>query len=144
MSADTDQVFDVLADVAGYPRWWPQVRAVGRVDEGTAWVVCRSALPYDLDLVLTRRREERGPGLLEAGLGGDLDGWSRWTLRGDGAGTVVHYEQEVEVAPRLAPAARWARPLLSANHAWMMRGGRHGLEVRVSPGRARCGRRPLR
>lgn len=137
VAAPADRVFAVLADVAAYPTWWPQVRAVARVDDDTALVVCRSVLPYDLDLVLTRQREERGPGVLEAGLGGDLDGWSRWTLREDAAGTVLHYEQEVTVDPRLARAARWARPLLEANHAWMMRGGRRGLRGRTRPGQER-------
>lgn len=137
VAAPADRVFDVLADVGGYPAWWPQVRAVARVDERTALVVCRSALPYELDLVLTRRREERGTGVLEAGLAGDLDGWSRWTLRPRATGTVLLYEQEVGVRSRFARAARWARPVLEANHAWMMRGGRMGLQARTLPGQER-------
>lgn len=134
---EPDELFDVLADVEGYPRWWPQVRAVVRVDEETAHVVARSLLPYSLHLVLQRAVEDRAAGVLEARLGGQLDGWSRWHLTPEGAGsTRLVYEQEVTVRGRLlAAGSRMARPLLEANHAWMMRGGRRGLvSLGASPG----------
>jgi hypothetical protein len=127
-------LFEVLADVGGYPTWWPQVRAVARVDEETARVVARSLLPYSLDLVLTRAVEDRAAGVLEARIHGQLDGWSRWTLRSSGSTTAVCYEQEVEVRGRLLrTASSVGRHVLVANHAWMMRGGRRGL-LRRGPG----------
>ncbi len=123
-----DRLFDVLADLGGYPTWWPQVLAVARVDEETAHVVARSVLPYSLDLLLTRAVEDRVSGVLEARIDGQLDGWSRWTLHQTGAGTRVDYEQEVTTSGRLMSAlSRVARPLLEANHAAMMHGGRRGL-----------------
>lgn len=135
-----DRLFAILADVAGYPSWWPQVKAVARVDDDTAHVVARSLLPYSLDLVLTRAVEDPASGLLEALIAGQLDGWSRWTLRAEGEVTAVRYEQEVTTPGRLMTAASAvARPALVANHAWMMRGGRRGL---VSLGRAPDGRTP--
>lgn len=125
---DAGRLFDVLADVAGYPSWWPQVRAVARVDDDTALVVCRSLLPYDLELALTRTVEDRGRGVLEAAIDGHLEGWSRWTLRARGEGTDLVYEQEVHTPGALwAAAARIGRPVLVGNHAWMMRGGRRGM-----------------
>ncbi len=132
-----DDLFDVLADVGGYPTWWPQVRAVARVDEDSARVVARSLLPYSLDLTLVRAVEDRAAGVLEVRIRGRLDGWSRWTLQDLGSDTVAHYEQEVDVRGRLLTAASSvARPVLVANHAWMMRGGRRGL---LSRGPARVG-----
>jgi hypothetical protein len=129
-------LFDVLADVAGYPAWWPQVRAVARVDDDTAHVVARSLLPYSLDLVLTRAVEDRGSGVLEARIDGQLAGWSRWRLDAEGETTALRYEQEVLTPGRLMTAASSvARPALEANHAWMMRGGRRGL-LRLARGRA--------
>ena len=123
------RLFELLADVAGYPSWWPQVRAVARVDEDTALVVCRSLLPYDLELALTRRVADRRAGVLEATIGGHLEGWSRWTLRAGGTGTDLVYEQEVRTpGALLAAATRLARPVLVGNHAWMMRGGRRGMQ----------------
>jgi hypothetical protein len=128
VDVDEPTLFDVLADIASYPQWWRQVRSVERIDDDSAYVVCRSVLPYDLRLRAARTREEREAGSLEVRLTGDLDGWSRWTLRADGTGTALVYEQEVIVHSRLL---RWAgmvgRPLLRLNHAWMMHSGRVGL-----------------
>jgi hypothetical protein len=128
MPGRRDHLFQVLADVGGYPTWWPQVRAVARLDDDTAHVVARSLLPYSLDLLLTRAVEDHAAGVLEARIGGQLDGWSRWTLRETAAGTALRYEQEVTTPGRLMTAAsQVARPALVANHAWMMRGGYRGL-----------------
>jgi len=132
LPASRDVVFEVLADVGGYPSWWPQVRAVARVDDETAHVVARSLLPYSLDMVLTRAVEDRASGVLEARIAGQLDGWSRWTLSHAGGRTAMHYEQEVTTPGRLMTvASAVARPVLEANHAWMMRGGREGLLRRL-------------
>ena len=100
-----------------------------RIDDDTAHVVARSLLPYSLDLVLRRAVEDRAAGILEVGLSGRLDGWSRWRIVADEPGTSrLLYEQEVAVTGRLlALGSRVARPVLEANHAWMMRGGRRGL-----------------
>lgn len=132
-----DDVFAILADVAGYPVWWPQVRAVARVDDDSAHVVVRSFLPYSLDLTLTRVVEDSAAGVLEAKLTGQLEGWSRWQLGVAGSGTSMVYEQDVTVRGRqMAAASRFARRLLVANHGWMMRGGRRGL---LSHARAQAG-----
>lgn len=126
--ADSGTLFGVLADVARYPDWWPQVRSVRQVDESTAWVVCRSLLPYRLVLRLTRSVEDPDRGVLEVDIDGALRGRARWTLTGHGAGTHVGYEQEVRTATLVLTAgSRLLRPVLVANHAWMMRGGRRGL-----------------
>ncbi|MGH3367550.1 MAG: SRPBCC family protein [Nocardioidaceae bacterium] len=130
-------VFDVLADIGSYPRWWPQVRSVEQIDEHTASLICRSLLPYRLHLRVIRRREHRDEGLLEVRLTGDLDGWSRWTLTPNGAGTGLLYEQEVVAHGRLLRhLGRVARPGLRFNHAWMMRSCRHGLARYLRAGRA--------
>jgi hypothetical protein len=129
VDADDDAVFEVLADFASYPRWWRQIRSVERIDDDTASVLCRSALPYALRLRAQRTCEDRERGALEVRLTGDLDGWSRWTLLPAGRRTTLVYEQEVVVHGRML---RWAglvgRPVLRLNHAWMMRCGRLGLD----------------
>lgn len=130
------ELFDVLADVAGYPSWWPQVRAVARVDDDTAHVVVRSVLPYSLDLTLVRSVEDRAAGVLEARIHGQLEGWSRWSLTSTGSSTWLLYEQEVAVRGRLMRlGSRLARPALVGNHGAMMRGGRDGL-LDLARGRA--------
>jgi Polyketide cyclase / dehydrase and lipid transport len=134
-----DPLFDVLSDISSYPSWWRQVRSVERIDDDTAAVVCRSALPYELRLRAQRACEDRTAGRLEVRLGGDLDGWSRWTLRPEGSGTTLVYDQEVVVHSRLLRGVGLvARPLLRANHAWMMRCGRVGLEHWVRSHASAC------
>lgn len=142
LPARRDVLFDLLADVSGYPSWWPQVRAVARLDEDTAHVVVRSVLPYSLDLTLVRAVEDADAGVLEARLHGQLEGWSRWSMSQTGSSTWLRYEQEVTGRGRLMElGSRVARPLLVANHDAMMRAGRDGLLdlVRAQP-RSRAGR----
>jgi hypothetical protein len=123
-----EAVYDVLADVAGYPSWWRSVRAVGRLADDEALVACRSRLPKTLHLVLRPRVQDREGGVLEASLDGELVGWSRFALAprtapgGGEAGVAVCYQQEVETPGRVLDwAGRVARPLLVWNHAQMMR-----------------------
>ncbi|MFD0073778.1 SRPBCC family protein [Streptomyces sp. NPDC127166] len=132
LAAPPDAVYAVLERAEEYPRWWPQVREVAPLDETTGSARFRSFLPYDL--VVTARAVCHDPAarVLEIGLGGDLEGWARWTLTGEGAGTRVLYEQEVEVRARLLRAlAVPGRPVFRANHALMMRGGRRGLAAHL-------------
>ena len=63
VAAPADRVQQVLADLEHYPDWWPQIVAVAKIDDDNARVLCRSVLPYTLDLVLTVVRRE--PRLLE-------------------------------------------------------------------------------
>jgi hypothetical protein len=125
-----DTVAAVLADLGRYPAWWPQILAVASLGPDDARVLCRSTLPYTLDLVLTAvRRETR---VLETAISGDLEGWVRWTLAPDRAGTRLGWEQQVAVIGRLAWASYVARPLLTWNHRRMMAGGVAGLRREVA------------
>lgn len=131
VDAPRGQVARVLADLEHYPTWWPQVRAVAKIDDDTARVLCRSTLPYTLDLVLQAVR--RDPERLEVAIAGDLEGWSRFALIPDGAGgTGISHEQQVVVAhPWLASLAWALGPLARWNHEQMMRGCEAGLRDRL-------------
>lgn len=138
LPADPDTVYRALREVADYPRWWPQVRSTVRVDDGIFDMVVRSALPYDLAFRSTRSREDPERRVLEAGLTGDLDGFSRWTVSAAEAGANALFEEEVVAnKPLLRRLALVARPALVANHAVMMRSGRRGLRAYVA-GPAGC------
>lgn len=131
VAAPPERVREVLLDLERYSEWWPQVRAVAKIDDDTARVLCRSTLPYLLDLVL--HAEERAPRLLRTRITGDLDGWSAFRLEPVAVGTHLVYEQEVVVAHRgLGVAARVLRPLLRWNHDRMMAGCQAGLARRLA------------
>lgn len=139
LDAPTAQVVDVLARPLDYPRGWPQVTAAvpTRGPGGTpAAVLCvRSLLPCSLILTLSPIREDTVGAVLVAALGTDLQGWSSMRVGVVGGRTRVRYRQRVALtAPRLAPWAAPAAPLLRANHAWMMRDGARGLRARLREG----------
>lgn len=128
VAAPTKRVHDVLADVEHYPDWWPQVVACLKTGEDEGVVLCRSSLPYTLELRLSLLR--RTPEVLESRVTGDLDGWVRWRVAPYGGGTRVHFEQEVEVRGAVLGLASYvARPVLRWNHARMMAGARRGLDA---------------
>jgi hypothetical protein len=130
VDAPRDRVAEALVDLEYYPEWWPQVLAVAKIDDDTARVLCRSTLPYTLDLVLSSR--ERGPERLVVGIDGDLVGWSRFDLSSSGKGTLVDYRQRVSVtSPWLGRVARLSQPVMRWNHARMMTGCREGLARRT-------------
>ncbi|MEJ7796471.1 MAG: SRPBCC family protein [Nocardioides sp.] len=126
VAASRDRVHGLLIDLEHYPDWWPEVRAVAKVDDDHAWVLCRSTLPYTIDLLLTAVHRE--PDLLETTIGGDLVGTVRWRLSDHGAGTRLDYEQHVDIGSRvLRAAAVPLRPLFTWNHGWMMAGCLAGM-----------------
>ena len=126
-----DRVQAVLVDLEHYAAWWPQVRAVVKLGEDDARVLCRSSLPYTLDLLL--HAEVRELDHLETSLSGDLVGEVRWRLTDLGpSGTRLDFEQDVHVNGRLLRlASRAARPLLRWNHHRMMEGCIAGLQARL-------------
>jgi hypothetical protein len=131
--APREQVHDVLLDLEHYVDWWPQVRAVASAGPDDAVVVCRSLLPYDLELQL--HAESRDPALLRVGIDGPIHGFAAWRLTPVDAGTRLDFEQRVRAVSR---TFRWAsyvaKPLLAVNHTWMMRGAEQGLAARLRPG----------
>jgi hypothetical protein len=122
------RVYDVLADVEAYPRWWPQIRLAQRLDGDSGQLVCRSLLPYDVTLVMHRDLIDPVALVLRARLSGDLIGTSQWTVRADGDGSRAIFDERVVVGTSMLRAAgRIVRPALRFNHDLMMRGGERGL-----------------
>ncbi|HWJ67443.1 MAG TPA: SRPBCC family protein [Nocardioides sp.] len=134
VDASVDEVAAVLTDLEHYPQWWPQVRAVAKLGPDTAWVCCRSALPYTLDLVLDA--VSRTPPVVEVAISGDLDGFARFRLAPADGGTRLDFTQRVTARGVLALASYVGRPVLAWNHARMMAGCRDGLAARLSAAQA--------
>lgn len=132
LDAPPEAVREVLVDLEHYPDWWPQVVAVASLGPDDARVLCRSVLPYTLDLVL--HAVGRDLPELEVAVGGDLQGWVRWRLTAEDGGTVLDAEQLVTVHGPLAPLASLLRPVARWNHGRMMRGGLAGLRRHLVQG----------
>ena len=121
-------VYAALERPEDYPRWWPQVREVTRLDGDTGVITIRSLLPYAMTFTARTARRDPAAGVLEVGMTGDIEGWARWTVTAVGAGTLVRYDQEVDVRkPLLRRLAVPGRAVFRLNHRLMMRSGRHGL-----------------
>jgi hypothetical protein len=68
--------------------------------------------------------------VLEAGMTGDLEGFSRWTISVHPTGTEAVFDEQVVAAkPLLRKLEPIARPAFKANHARMMRNGERGLRT---------------
>ncbi|MGC9544114.1 SRPBCC family protein [Streptomyces sp. UG1] len=135
LPAPPTAVYDVLEQAEDYPRWWPQVREVNRIDDTSGVITIRSALPYDMVFVARAVRRDREAGVLEIAMSGDFDGWARWTITPRGPGSLVRYDQEVDVnKPLLRRFAVPGRPVFRANHWLMMRAGRRGLLAHLAGG----------
>lgn len=128
LTASAAAVYGALERPEDYPRWWPQVRSVIRLDDTTGLFTIRSVLPYDLTFTAREVRRDPAAGVLETALSGDMDGWVRWTVTPDGSGALARYDQVVDVGkPLLRRLAVPGRPFFRANHRLMMRAGRRGL-----------------
>ncbi|MGW7100601.1 SRPBCC family protein [Streptomyces sp. NPDC054883] len=133
LDAPPARVYRMLEQAGDYPRWWPQVRRFESADGRTGTAVIRSVLPYALRVTATELLRDPAGGVLEVALGGDIEGWARWTVRPRGARTRAVYEQEAEVRrPLMRCLAVPGRPLLRLNHALMMRAGRRALAARLA------------
>ena len=128
VDAPLPRVQGVLVDLEHYPVWWPQVR-VASLGTNDARVLCRSALPYTLDLRVRAVRRE--PGCLEVRITGDMDGTALWRLTDLDRRIRLDFVQEVTVGGWLALMSPVVRLLLRWNHARMMAGCMEGLRDRL-------------
>ena len=136
VAAEPARVHALLLDLEHYVDWWPQVRAVASLGPDDALVVCRSVLPYDLEL--TVHAVSRAPDLLEVQIDGPIRGFARWRLVptrvGTQNGTRLEFEQRVHAVQRMFVLASYvAKPVLAWNHHRMMRGAERGLAAALSP-----------
>ncbi len=131
VDAPLADVCRVLADVETYPSWWPEVREVRPLGGRRYAMTARSLLPYELRFVSEDGAAGGGvPGVIDARLSGDLEGFARFTVEDRGGWCRLTYDQEVDTHKALLNRlAVVARPAFKANHALMMRHGQAGLRT---------------
>lgn len=128
MPAGFDATFGVLKDLRTYAKWWPEVKSVIPVNDEKAVLLIMGVLPYALEFLMEKQVEDSESGVLSAAMTGDLIGFSSFTVRPEGDGCRLIYEQEVDVGKRLLRIlAPVARPLFRLNHRLMMHRGEKGL-----------------
>ena len=133
IDADPGELFDALDDVMAYTRWWHQIKEVVPLGDERHLITARSLLPYNLVFESRPGTVDREAGTLETVLTGDLEGFSRWRLRPEGAGTRVTFEERVEANKvLLRRLALVGRPFFIANHTLMMHSARRGMAVYVA------------
>lgn len=131
------ELFDALHDVMRYPMWWPEIKEVVDLGDERHLIVARSLLPYNLRFETRPGVVDRGAGILETIMTGDLEGYSRWRLAPQGTGSRVTFEEQVEANKKLLRrSALVCRPLFIANHSLMMRRARRGMAVYMAGWRA--------
>lgn len=130
MPAGYERTYAVLQDLRTYRQWWPEVKSVLPVTEESAVVLIMGILPYALEFLMNKEIDDPQKGILRAGLSGDLEGFSSWTIQPEDEGCRLLYDQEVEVTKGLLrKLARVARPLFVLNHSVMMSRGQVGLRA---------------
>jgi hypothetical protein len=129
--ATTARVFETLVDLANYPTWWPDIRAVEQIDDDTAEVTCRSVLPYVLTFRLHRAEQDPAAGRMRVDITGDLEGYVLGVVAEDGtSGALLAISQRVVVTkPLLRVLAPVGRPFFHVNHTLMMRRGLRGFRA---------------
>jgi len=130
LDAPATAVYAALSEIADYPKWWPEVKEVERIDDDHAAFRARAFLPYDLRFIGARAPGGEQERALEMTLTGDLEGFSRWRIEERGDSSRALFEEEVVANKKLLRrTARVARPLFKANHSLMMWRGRRGFET---------------
>ncbi len=151
VDATPDEVYDVIADAAALPRWWPSVyleatvvepgddRGVGRVT--ALWT--KGFLPYTLRWRFRATDVER-PRLLAIDAEGDFVGRGVWTFAAADAGTDVTFDWRIRAEkPVLRALSFLMKPIFSANHRWAMDRGLESLGLELRRRRATDAERAL-
>ncbi len=138
LEAPRQGCWDVLADVMGWPQWWPGVESVEQVAPGDARRVgsvhrvrWRAGPAYSVELEFLVE-EVREPVSMSGRSSGELEGKGTWRLMEQDGVTAVLYEWDVRTTRAwMSALAPVARPLFARSHDRVMRQGGEGLARRL-------------
>lgn len=134
-----EQAAALFLDTTALSRWWPQLmgvrlEATGGSDgaQRTFRSRVRGFLPYELDLDF-RVVDVEFPRRFAVELTGDLQGQGGGVLRQEGPEVAIDFDLTLTVArPLLRVLSFIGRPLLAAQHRWVMLQGERGLTSELS------------
>ncbi len=138
LEAERERVWDAIYDSDTWSEWWPGIESTIRLDEGDSGGIgqrgvyeWRARIPYTVRFEIVSTVVER-PYRLGGDATGDLEGTGLWRFFAEGGTTGVLYDWKVRTTKpwmnRLVPVAK---PILRANHDWVMRSGGEGLARRL-------------
>jgi hypothetical protein len=139
IQAAQEEIYDVLSNASGLPRWWPTVYLETRVlldgDElGVGKVVellTKGRLPYSLKWWF-RVEEAVYPAKFRLEAWGDFIGTGVWEFRQDGEFVDVTYDWRIKAnKPLLRYLSCLLKPVFAANHRWAMAQGEAALKAEL-------------
>ena len=139
LAAPREAVWRAQLATEEWPSWWRAVAKVERLADGDTdgvgavrRMTWRTALPYTLTFTMRTTRIEPTT-VIEGRAEGELKGFGRWTLSGDGAQTNARYDWIVEVTkPWQRALLPLLRPVFTWNHNVVMRWGETGLAAKLA------------
>ncbi len=121
MPATPQAIWDVLADVAKYPQWWPvpvdTIRPTEQVMGTRYWVRVRGKMGVECQLESLRPPHEMRVRYRD----GVMRGQAVWRLKPEPAGTLVSYSVELRTAHWLVSLAGRFTDLAAGHSASMQR-----------------------
>jgi hypothetical protein len=141
IEAPRQAVWEVLADVEGWPRWWPEVVSARELDPGDEGRVgssyrvrWRAPVGYSVEFDFTVDSVDE-PRRMAGRSSGDLEGTGVWRLLEEHGLVAVIYEWEVSTTKAWMNAlGPLPRPLFRWSHDRVMAGGGEALSRRVLRG----------
>jgi hypothetical protein len=140
-SATAGEVYEILSDATGLPRWWPSTYLdVKKLEAGAAdgvgslyEVYTKGWLPYTLRWKLLTAAVNRPHGLTIKAVDGDFDGVGVWDIKQNGADVAVTFDWTVRAdKPLIRAFSFMLKPLFRFNHNWCMKRGETSLRLELA------------
>jgi hypothetical protein len=144
-AATAEEVYAIISDATGLPRWWPstyldvkKLEAGAENGVGSLYeVYTKGWLPYTLRWKLLTAAASRPHNLTIKAVGGDFDGTGVWEIKQEGEDVEVTFDWTVTAhKPLLRTLSFLFKPLFSFNHNWCMKNGETSLKLELARRRA--------